>query len=88
LKLVGEPRRVKEERPIIGGRTNIEGVLGEKPRAIAGQNQATVVGGAGPGSYHLHRLGGNGVGFDAGRVQDRELQIVRDLPELRDARPR
>ncbi len=59
LKLVREPRRVEEERPVVGGRPDVERVVGEKRLAIGRQDQTTVVGGAGSGSNHLRRLRGD-----------------------------
>src|SRR4029079_12070296 len=84
LKLVGESRGVEKERPVIGGRTNIERVLGEELLAIAREDQAMVIGGTGPAAYHFRWFGRNRIGLDARRVQDCELQIMCDLPELRD----
>src|SRR6185503_117802 len=84
LKLIGEPGRVEEERPVVGGGTNIERVGGEKLLAVACQDQAPVVSGASSGSSHLRRLCGNRIWLDAWGVEDRELEIMRDLPQLGD----
>ena len=59
LELVAQPRRVEEERPVVGRRTDVERVAVDEGLAIGGQDQPPIVGGAGAGAHHLGRFVGD-----------------------------
>ena len=88
VELFRQARRVEEEGPVVGRGADVERILGEKPLTIGREDQTTVVGGARPGTDHFRGLCRDRIGLYTRRIQDREFQIVGELPQLDALRPR
>src|SRR5205823_1652590 len=84
LHLVAQPRRVKEERAVVGRRRFVQRVRGEELLAIARQDQTAVVGRARSRALHFDRVLDSRRWREARRIEDRKAQFVADIVQTRD----